>query len=126
MAVSSLVSFNTYALETESISNVIEKLFSDGAVLSIFILFALCLTGYLVYGLYRFRQYQGQITESEERLRLSLWASGDEMWDWNIHRGSLHRTNGAGTYPCQISTLLIFRQTDRIFIHKMSKKLSKS
>lgn len=99
MAVSSLVSFNTYALETESISNVIEKLFSDGAVLSIFILFALCLTGYLVYGLYRFRQYQGQITESEERLRLSLWASGDEMWDWNIHRGSLHRTNGAGTYP---------------------------
>lgn len=99
VAVLAVLSLPSYAQEAGSVLSIIQHLFSDVAVLSVFILFSLSLAGYLVYGLHRFRKYQSQITESEERLRLSLWASGDEMWDWNIQDGSLHRTNGAGTYP---------------------------
>ena len=34
-----------------------------------------------------------QIKLSEERLKLSLWGSGDEMWDWNIKTGKIFRSN---------------------------------
>ncbi|TLU67661.1 EAL domain-containing protein [Thalassotalea litorea] len=34
-----------------------------------------------------------QIKESEERLKLALWGSGDEMWDWNIKTGQMFRSN---------------------------------
>jgi len=34
-----------------------------------------------------------QIQQSEERLKLSLWGSGDEMWDWNIITGKIYRSN---------------------------------
>tara|TARA_R110002167_G_scaffold179835_2_gene379735 strand:+ start:29452 stop:34200 length:4749 start_codon:yes stop_codon:yes gene_type:complete len=60
----------------------------------------------LVYGLltllfliYLFQQYRNkqryhsQIKESEERLKLSLWGSGDEMWDWNIITDKIYRSN---------------------------------
>ncbi|GLS82615.1 EAL domain-containing protein [Paraferrimonas haliotis] len=33
------------------------------------------------------------ISQSEERLKLSLWGSGDEMWDWDINKGSIYRSN---------------------------------
>lgn len=53
--------------------------------------------------LYIFRQYQlrkqGQqaIKESEERLKLTLWSSGDELWDWDVYRGQVYRANTWGT-----------------------------
>jgi diguanylate cyclase (GGDEF)-like protein/PAS domain S-box-containing protein len=60
----------------------------------------------IVYGLltllfltYIFQQYRNkqlynfQIKESEERLKLSLWGSGDEMWDWNIITDKIYRSN---------------------------------
>ncbi len=60
----------------------------------------------VVYGLltllfvaYIFQQYRNkllyntQIKESEERLKLSLWGSGDEMWDWNIITDKIYRSN---------------------------------
>ena len=60
----------------------------------------------VVYGLlsllfisYIFQQYRNkqlyntQIRESEERLKLSLWGSGDEMWDWNIITDKIYRSN---------------------------------
>jgi len=39
------------------------------------------------------KRYNLQIRESEERLKLSLWGSGDEMWDWNITTGKIYRSN---------------------------------
>jgi len=39
------------------------------------------------------RLTQRTITESEERLRLSLWASGNEIWDWNIRSGEVLRSD---------------------------------
>jgi diguanylate cyclase (GGDEF)-like protein/PAS domain S-box-containing protein len=38
-------------------------------------------------------QYHIQIQQSEERLKLSLWGSGDEMWDWNITSNKIYRSN---------------------------------
>ena len=37
----------------------------------------------------RLRRFQSRLKASEERLRLSLWGSGDEIWDWDINKGSL-------------------------------------
>lgn len=34
-----------------------------------------------------------RLAESEERLKLSLWGSGDELWDWDIKTGALHLSN---------------------------------
>ncbi|MBU2917789.1 EAL domain-containing protein [Psychrosphaera sp. F3M07] len=61
-------------------------------------LFAIVIAAFLLYNLIRFRRYQSDITASDERLKLSLWASGDEMWDWNIADGTLYRTNANGVY----------------------------
>ncbi|WP_448210886.1 EAL domain-containing protein [Colwellia sp. MEBiC06753] len=50
----------------------------------------------LVYFIMQFRhrqQYHAQIQKSEERLKLSLWGSGDEMWDWNIKENKIFRSN---------------------------------
>ncbi|WJG10634.1 EAL domain-containing protein [Aliiglaciecola sp. LCG003] len=53
--------------------------------------------------LYILRQYkrrlsiQNAIRESEERLKLTLWSSGDELWDWDVFRGQVYRANTWGT-----------------------------
>lgn len=49
----------------------------------------------------RKREIQRQIALSEERLKLSLWGSGDEMWDWDIETGNIFRSNiwGALEFP---------------------------
>ena len=60
-------------------------------------LLSLLVIGYFVQQ-YRYkRQYNLQIKLSEERLKLSLWGSGDEMWDWNITSGKIYRSNIWGT-----------------------------
>lgn len=41
----------------------------------------------------KMRRYQNRLEQSEERLRLSLWGSGDELWDWNIANGTLFRSS---------------------------------
>ncbi|BDY06127.1 diguanylate cyclase [Ferrimonas sp. YFM] len=43
------------------------------------------------------RMVQLRIAQSEERLKLSLWGSGDEMWDWDIRSGRIYRSNIWGT-----------------------------
>lgn len=64
-------------------------------VISIFILFI------IVKAILRRRETQRQIALSEERLKLSLWGSGDEMWDWDIETGNIFRSNiwGALEFP---------------------------
>jgi len=37
------------------------------------------------------------IQENEERLKLTLWSSGDELWDWDIYQGQVFRSNTWGT-----------------------------
>jgi len=41
----------------------------------------------------KMRRYQTKLEQSEERLRLSLWGSGDELWDWNIGSSELYRSS---------------------------------
>jgi diguanylate cyclase (GGDEF)-like protein/PAS domain S-box-containing protein len=51
---------------------------------------------------YILRQYQLKqqnrkiISESEERLKLTLWSSGDELWDWDVFKGQVYRANTWG------------------------------
>ena len=41
----------------------------------------------------KMRRYQQKLEQSEEQLRLSLWGSGDELWDWKISSGQLYRSS---------------------------------
>ncbi|WP_192021260.1 EAL domain-containing protein [Shewanella sp. WPAGA9] len=59
----------------------------------LFLLFLLVVSKILL----RRREIQKQIALSEERLKLSLWGSGDEMWDWDIETGEIYRSNIWGT-----------------------------
>ena len=65
---------------------------STGAWL-IYSLIATLLLAYFLMQLRHRHQYHFQIKKSEERLKLSLWGSGDEMWDWNIKTQKVFRSN---------------------------------
>ncbi|ALS97917.1 EAL domain-containing protein [Lacimicrobium alkaliphilum] len=60
------------------------------------IIYALC--GFLILS-YWYNQYQHRrnsqkrVQDSEERLKLTLWSSGDELWDWDIPKGEVFRSN---------------------------------
>jgi diguanylate cyclase (GGDEF)-like protein/PAS domain S-box-containing protein len=54
---------------------------------------ALLIFAYILQQMRHKRLYHLQIKLSEERLKLSLWGSGDEMWDWNIKSGKIFRSN---------------------------------
>ena len=54
------------------------------------------LLAWLAWHLVRRRRQQeralmAEISEREERLKLALWGSGDEFWDWNIPDNRLYR-----------------------------------
>ncbi|NSM23896.1 EAL domain-containing protein [Shewanella sp. ZOR0012] len=59
------------------------------------------ITLFIFKAILRKREVQRQIALSEERLKLSLWGSGDEMWDWDIETGNIFRSNiwGALEFP---------------------------
>ncbi|MCG9722308.1 EAL domain-containing protein, partial [Shewanella sp. Isolate7] len=59
----------------------------------VYLLITLFITGAIVKAALRRREVQRQIAKSEERLKLSLWGSGDEMWDWDIETGQIYRSN---------------------------------
>lgn len=59
----------------------------------IYVLSAFLFCLYILQQVRHKRQYHFQIKKSEERLKLSLWGSGDEMWDWNIVTGKIFRSN---------------------------------
>jgi len=59
----------------------------------IYFMLSLIITGAIVKAVLRRREVQTQIAKSEERLKLSLWGSGDEMWDWDIETGQIYRSN---------------------------------
>lgn len=66
------------------------------SILLIYALIILILLIYITQKMYRKSQYHQQIQKSEERLKLSLWGSGDEMWDWNINTGRIFQSNVSG------------------------------
>ena len=62
---------------------------------AVYVLLALGLVGLLLLA-QRARRAQErslllQIQEREERLKLSLWGSGDEFWDWDVRANTLYR-----------------------------------
>ncbi|MGX9462547.1 EAL domain-containing protein [Shewanella sp. A14] len=59
----------------------------------IYTFFILIVISLIIKSIIRRRQTQKQIAQSEERLKLSLWGSGDEMWDWDIESGKIYRSN---------------------------------
>lgn len=59
----------------------------------VYLLFSLFISVLVIKTVLRRREIQKQIVKSEERLKLSLWGSGDEMWDWDIETGQIYRSN---------------------------------
>ncbi len=48
---------------------------------------------WIAYRLRRKREarHARELREREDRLRLALWGSGDEFWDWDVNRGQMYR-----------------------------------
>ncbi|WP_220778082.1 EAL domain-containing protein, partial [Shewanella hafniensis] len=67
----------------------------------IYFITVLLVAFFIIKAVLRKREVQRQIALSEERLKLSLWGSGDEMWDWDIETGNIFRSNiwGALEFP---------------------------
>ena len=63
------------------------------AALTFYVLVVASIIAFIARHFYLRRQHQLAIRVSEERLKLTLWGSGDELWDWDINKGNLHRTN---------------------------------
>ena len=64
------------------------------------IFYALVLAAILIFIIRQYqlrKRNQQSIRESEERLKLTLWSSGDELWDWDIYHGQVFRANTWGT-----------------------------
>ena len=59
----------------------------------VYFIITLIISAVIVQAILRRREVQKQIAKSEERLKLSLWGSGDEMWDWDIETGQIYRSN---------------------------------
>ncbi|WP_258405104.1 EAL domain-containing protein [Shewanella psychrotolerans] len=58
-----------------------------------YLIIFLMISAIITRAILRRREVQRQIAKSEERLKLSLWGSGDEMWDWDIETGQIYRSN---------------------------------
>lgn len=61
--------------------------------ISAYVAAALVLLFVLVNNLRGRRLASKQLRASEERLKLSLWGSGDQLWDWDIVTGEVYRHN---------------------------------
>ena len=68
------------------------------------------------------RQTQRQIAMSEERLKLSLWGSGDEMWDWDIETGKIYRSNMWESLDFPVVGQRADNENQRSNIHPMDRK----
>jgi len=60
--------------------------------LALYVILALILS-LIIYKIFRQRQLSARaLQQSAERLELSLWGSGDMMWDWDIEQRKVHLT----------------------------------
>ncbi|WNC69574.1 EAL domain-containing protein [Thalassotalea nanhaiensis] len=60
---------------------------------AVYILCCLFIIYYFIRQAQNKEQTNIKIKESEERLKLALWGSGDEMWDWNLKTNQMFRSN---------------------------------
>lgn len=73
--------------------NVLPPFWLSTPAISLYCLVFAIVAGYLTVQYRSKRRHQKMIQVSEERLSLSLWSSGDQLWDWNIATGKIHRSN---------------------------------
>jgi ligand-binding sensor domain-containing protein len=86
--------FGTVTSKKSSINvHILAPWWLSKSALILYTLLCLLVIGYVVQQMRHKRLYHLQIQKSEERLKLSLWGSGDEMWDWNIITGKIYRSN---------------------------------
>jgi len=62
-------------------------------MLLVYALLTLLAIAYVLLQIHNRRQYHLKIRKSEEQLKLSLWGSGNEMWDWDINKQTIFRSN---------------------------------
>lgn len=55
--------------------------------------------------------------ESEERLRLSLWGGGNELWDWNIKTGEVSRSDEDTDIAIKYNTLSFGLKELAFYVH---------
>ncbi|MFS8063214.1 MAG: EAL domain-containing protein, partial [Luteimonas sp.] len=74
--------------------NVSPPLWRHPLALLAYALLALALCGWLLFSWRQRRRleqtYFAQIRDREERLKLALWASGEQFWDYDLARGEMH------------------------------------
>lgn len=94
LEVEALIAGNPIAVVKNSLAiKILRPLWlSNWALLGYFI--SVCAVIYVVVRFFQQQRLsQRQVVESEERLQLSLWGSGDEMWDWDIENDRMYRSN---------------------------------
>ena len=74
---------------------VVPPWWSSAAMQTVYLLLAaglLCVL-WIAYRLRHLREarHQRELHEREDRLRLALWGSGDEFWDWDMRAGRIYR-----------------------------------
>lgn len=87
------LSSNKFIPSTHFSINILPPWWKTNTAWTVYVFLAL----FVIY--YFIRQAQNKelanikIKESEERLKLALWGSGDEMWDWNLKTNQMFRSN---------------------------------
>lgn len=64
----------------------------SGGALTLYVIFFIILVITIYRVLHQRKQTAKALKLSAERLELSLWGSGDMMWDWDIKRSQMHLT----------------------------------
>jgi diguanylate cyclase (GGDEF)-like protein/PAS domain S-box-containing protein len=91
---------------------------------------ALYVFAVLLFTSYWFKQYRAKrlarklLQDSEERLKLTLWSSGDELWDWDILSQEVHRSNTWGTMDFPQDDIRAFSSYERNVHPEDIEKLS--
>lgn len=79
--------------QTSIILEVLPPWWLTNTAILLYILASILFISFLFQQFNNRRIYHLQVKQNEERLKLSLWGSGDEMWDWNIATGKIFRSN---------------------------------
>lgn len=61
---------------------------------------------------------QKTVSDSEKRLRLSLWGGGNESWDWNIKTGEVNRSSAENNIKIECSKLSRNLKELSNYVHK--------
>ena len=86
--------FGRWKTPIQSLSiNVAPPIWRTGIAYLVYLLSSIALAMLISIHRVRKRKQQKLIAENEERLKLSLWGSGDELWDWKIRKGKIYRSN---------------------------------